>query len=111
MGAGGLFYGMPGQRGDATKRAGASGKPKRARRTIDRKDKGERLAALKHASSVVRAVRGGAEPDDALVKLQGEVSPEQFEATLRALNDAPAVPQSLRALIKEQPEPAAPSQL
>lgn len=104
----GLFYGMPG----STRRgaAGKGSKAKRERRPIDRKAKGERLGAMLRAAEVARAVRSGSEPDAELVKLQEKVSPDEFEATLRVLAEAPAVPRSLRELLKEQPAPAAPSQ-
>lgn len=104
----GLFYGMPGTRKTTT---GKGSKAKRERRPIDRKAKGERLGAMLRASNVARAVRGGAEPDTELIKLQEKLTPAEFEATLRVLAEAPGgVPRSLRELVKEQPAPAAPSQ-
>jgi hypothetical protein len=100
MGRSQFFYGMLGNRAS-----------RRERRSITPEERRARLGSMRHASAVARAVRGGAEPDSELVKLQGKVSPEMFGATLRVLSEAPAgIPRALRDLVKEQPEPAAPSQ-
>lgn len=108
MGRSQLFYGMPGKRASKPV-AGKPGRPDR--RSITPEERRARLRSIRLASGVARAVRGGAEPDSELVKLQGKVSPEDFEATLRVLSEAPSgVPRALRDLVKEQPEPAAPSQ-
>lgn len=102
-----LFYGMPGARGGVSRE---SVKRTRPRKSVTRDDKRVRLAAMQAAESVARAVRKGAEPDAELSALEDKVSPELFEGTLRVLKTAPyGVPSSVRELLTEQPEPAAPS--